>query len=451
MPALRAIGDDDMSGIFKAYDIRGVYGKELTEEIAERIGRAYVTFVKCGSVVVGRDMRPHSQPLFEALCRGITRQGADVVDLGLCSTPMSYHACATLKTGGGIMITASHNPGEYNGFKLSRAMAVPISGSTGIQDIERIVNTSAFDAPPAKAGHVTKHDPLPAYRALVQGLAALRRPVRIVADYANAMGSVEAQALSGLIEIKPLFEKLDGTFPSHEANPLHAATLETLQREVRSGKYDFGVAFDGDADRVGFVDETGAIISMDIMTALIGSELLSREKGVVLYDLRSSWAVREVIAENGGTPMMSRVGHAFIKQQMRDNNAVFAGELSGHYYFRRNFFTESSGIATLCVANLVSRGNKPLSEFVRPLCRYHASGEINSTVAAPDRVMKQLREKYADGKQSSLDGVSVEYADWWFNVRASNTEPVVRLNVEAKTADQMARKRDELLALIRAK
>lgn len=440
-----------MSGIFKAYDIRGIYGKNLDEQLAERIGRAYATFVKCRSVVVGRDMRPHSQPLFDALCRGLTKQGVDVVDLGVCSTPMSYHACGTLKADGGIMITASHNPGEYNGFKLSRAMCVPISGSTGIQDIERIVNTNAFDAPPSKSGRVTKHDPMPAYLALVREVAALKRPIRIVADYANAMGSVEAQALAGLIDIKPLFAELDGTFPNHEANPLQTETLEALQHEVRSGKYDFGVAFDGDADRAGFVDEKGEIIPMDTMTALIGSELLGHEKGVILYDLRSSWAVKEVISEHGGTPMMSRVGHAFIKQQMRENNAVFAGELSGHYYFRKNFFTESSSMAALCVANLLSRGNKPLSEYVRPVRRYHASGEINSTVQEPSKVMDQLTKKYSDGRLSKLDGVSVEYADWWFNVRASNTEPLVRLNLEAKTSDLMARKRDELLAVIRAK
>jgi phosphomannomutase len=440
-----------MSGIFKAYDIRGVYGKALNEDLAERIGRAYVTLVKCRSVAVGRDMRPHSAPLFDALCRGITRQGADVIDLGLCSTPMSYHACATLQAGGGIMITASHNPGEYNGFKLSRAMAVPISGSTGIADIERMVEANSFDPVAAKPGRITRHDPLPAYRANVQALAALKRPVRIVADYANAMGIAEAQALSGVLEIKPLFDKMDGTFPNHEANPLNAETLEALRREVRAGKYDFGVAFDGDADRAGFVDETGAVVPMDITTALIGRELLAADKGVVLYVLRSSWAVREIISEGGGTPMMSRVGHSFIKQQMREHNAVFAGELSGHYYFRRNFFTESSSMATLCVANLVSRTGRPLSEHVRPLRRYHASGEINSTVADTAAVMARIKARYADGRIVSLDGVSVEYDDWWFNLRASNTEPLVRLNLEAKNAEVMARRRDELLSLIRAK
>jgi phosphomannomutase len=246
-----------------------------------------------------------------------------------------------------------------------------------------------------------------------------------------------------------LFGELDGTFPNHEANPLHLDTLKPLQAMLRKGGYDFGIAFDGDADRVGFVDELGGIIPMDIITALVAQDLLAAEKGVIFYDLRSSWAVREVILENGGTPMMSRVGHAFIKQQMREANAIFAGELSGHYYFRDNFFTESSSLAALCVANIVSRSGKPLSELVKPICRYAASGEINSTVADPAAVLNRIRARYTDGRLFELDGVSVEYADWWFNVRMSNTEPLVRLNLEAKSRAEMERRRDELLALIR--
>jgi phosphomannomutase len=439
-----------MAGIFKAYDIRGIYGQTLDEDLAYRIGRAFVTFVKCGSVVVGRDMRPHSKPLFDALARGLTEQGADVVDLGLCSTPMSYHANGVLKADAGIMITASHNPGAYNGFKLSRERAIPISGDTGIRDIEAIVSSGAFAPAPARAGRVRTHDPLPAYRQHIRAKADLRRPVRIAADFANSMGVCEARVLDGLIAVKPLFDTLDGTFPNHEANPLMAETLEVLQHEVRTGRYDFGVAFDGDADRAGFLDERGAIVPMDLMTALIAQSLLAHEKGTVLYDLRSSWSVAEVIRESGGKPMMSRVGHAFIKQQMRENDAIFAGELSGHYYFRHNFYTESSSLATLCVANLVSASDRPLSELVRPLRRYAASGEINSEVADTAAVLARLKATYADGRLATLDGISVEYADWWFNVRASNTEPFIRLNLEAKTPDLMARKRDEVLALIRA-
>jgi phosphomannomutase len=267
---------------------------------------------------------------------------------------------------------------------------------------------------------------------------------------ANAMGAVEARVLDGVVEVAPLFEDLDGTFPNHEANPLKPETLEALQERIRSGRYDFGVAFDGDADRAGFVDEKGDVISMDMITALIAQDILRNEKGVVLYDLRSSWAVKEVIEEAGGTAMMCRVGHAFIKQQMRDNKAVYAGELSGHYYFQDNFYTESSSLAVLRIANIVSRSDKPLSELIKPLRRYFASGEINSQVKDTEAVLLRLKRDYSNGRVFELDGVSVEFADWWFNVRCSNTEPLIRLNVEARDPETMEQKRDELLAVIRS-
>jgi phosphomannomutase len=440
-----------MAGIFKAYDIRGIYGDTLTDEIMERIGRAFVAFAKCRNVVVGRDMRPHSEPLFAALARGLTTQGADVIDLGLCSTPMSYYANGLLGAEAGIMITASHNPGEWNGAKLSRALAVPISGDTGIADIERLVQSQDPGAPARKKGRVRTYDIVPAYREHVAKMARIKRPLRVLADLANAMGVREVEALRGLknLTVETMFDTMDGTFPNHEANPLHYETLAAIQARLRAGGYDFGVAFDGDADRAGFLDERGGIVPMDTITALIAQDLLAREKGPIFYDLRSSWAVREVVQEAGGTPMMSRVGHAFIKKQMRDANAIFAGELSGHYYFRANFFAESTAMAVLCVANIVSREDRPLSELVRPLRRYHASGEINSTVPDAAAVLARLERDYADGKVFHLDGVSVEYADWWFNVRASNTEPLIRLNLEAKSPELMARKRDELLAKIR--
>jgi len=441
-----------MAGIYKAYDIRGVYGKELTDDIAYRIGRAFVTFLGgCRKVVVGRDMRPHSVPLFKALARGITEQGADVVDIGLASTPMCYHANGWLQADAGIMITASHNPGEWNGFKLCRSQAVPISGETGIADIERIATEGTFAKAPGRTGQVTTYDILREYTAHVRRFSHLQGPVRIAVDYANAMGIYEAKTLPPQIEIDPLFDTLDGTFPNHEANPLHLATLEPLQKHIRAGKYAFGVAFDGDADRAGFVDELGEIIPMDLITALIAQDLLSVRKGVIYYDLRSSRVVREVIVQAGGTPMMSRVGHAFIKQQMRQHEALFAGELSGHYYFRDNYTTESSAMAVLSIANIVSRTGKPLSQLIAPLRKYHASGEINSRVSGdPKKILTALKKAYADGKLLELDGVSVEYPTWWFNVRCSNTEPLVRLNVEANTKKQMEEKRDALLAQIRA-
>lgn len=439
-----------MAGIFKAYDIRGIYGDTLTDEVMFKIGRAFATFTSCRKVVVGRDMRPHSEPLFKALARGLNMQGADVLDVGVCSTPMSYYANGKLGADASMMITASHNPGEWNGVKLCRAQAVPISGQTGIMDIERIVNTGAFAAPASKPGGIASRDIAGEYAKHVQKMARLRRPLHVAADMANAMGIVEARALKGVLDLDAMFDVLDGTFPNHEANPLHLQTLRDLQKKVAGGGYDFGVAFDGDADRAGFVDERGEVIPMDIITALVAKDLLSREKGVIFYDLRSSWAVREVIEENGGTPMKSRVGHAFIKQQMRDNNAIFAGELSGHYYFRDNYFTESSAMAVLCVANIVSQADVPLSKLVEPIRRYSSSGEINSEVKNGAEVMEGLKKKYSSGRLSDLDGVSVEYDDWWFNVRASNTEPLIRLNVEAKSRGLMTRKRDELLKAIRS-
>jgi len=379
----------------------------------------------------------------------------DALVVGECSTPESYFANASLGGDLGIMITASHNPKEYNGFKLSRAKAVPISGATGIKEIGAICEAGAFSAKAQAPGTMRVADVSGAYRAHVQRLARLARPVRLAVDFANGMGIAEARALSGLpIAIDGLYDTFDGTFPNHEGNPLHVETLKDLQAKVRAGAYDFGVAFDGDADRAGFVDEKGDIVPMDLATALMARELLSLHPGeAVFYDLRSSWAVKEAIAAAGGRPMMSRVGHAFIKQQMRECNALFAGELSGHYYFRDNFTTESAAMAVLTMANIVSRASVPLSELIAPLRRYVASGEVNT--ALPDRakardVMDALRERYGtQGTLFELDGISVEFPEWWFNVRCSNTEPLIRLNVEATTEAVMASRRDEILAIIR--
>jgi phosphomannomutase len=410
-----------------------------------------VDYLGCRSVVIGRDMRSHSPALFEALARGVTEQGAEVIDVGLCSTPMCYYANGSLGAQGSIMITASHNPGEWNGVKICRAGAVPISGPTGISAIEELVNARQFKAPAAQPGQIVKHDIAPAYAAHIRALARIQRPLHIAVDYANAMGIVEAQALRGLYSEVGLFAELDGSFPNHEANPLDHETLVPLQQLIRTqGGFDFGIAFDGDADRVGFVDERGDIVPMDLITALIAQTLLKDHPGRIFYDLRSSKAVREVILEAGGEPLMSRVGHAFIKQQMRAADALFAGELSGHYYFRENFFAESSALAVIYVANLVSASAQPLSALIAPLRRYAPSGEINSTVKAVDQVFAKLRAAYPDATFTELDGLSVEYPDWWFNVRASNTEPLVRLNLEAATLAEMTAKRDEVLQIIRA-
>ena len=439
-----------MAGIFKAYDIRGIYGPDLTDDLAYRIRRAFATFTGCTKVVVARDIRPHSEPLFAALAKGLTEQGADVIDLGYGSTPMSYFANGTLGADASVMITASHNTAEWNGFKLCRAQAVPVSGATGIMDIEKIVKDGSFAPAAALPGTVSSYDILPEYARHVATFAHLKRPVHVAIDFANGMGIWEAKTLEGILTWDSLYGDPDGRFPNHEANPLHHATLKDLQAKVRGGGYAFGVAYDGDADRAGFIDEKGEIIPMDLITALVAQDVLATRKGAIFYDLRSSWVVKEVIEAAGGTPMMSRVGHAFIKQQMREHDALFAGELSGHYYFKDNFTAESSAMAVLSLANIVSKSDKPLSELIAPLRKYFASGEINTHVSRdPKAILDEIRATYTDGRMFELDGVSVEYADWWFNVRCSNTEPLVRLNLEAKNPSLMAAKRDELLAIIR--
>ena len=438
-----------MSGIFKAYDIRGIYPDQLDAATAEKIGRAYIEFTHAKKVVIGRDMRPHSEPLFQAIAKGITGQGADVVDLGLCSTPMSYYANAFLKAEGSIMITASHNPGEWNGMKLCIANAVPISGATGIADIERIFTEQSWNKHQGQPGKVSHYDIGKEYNAFIRKHAKLNRKLKVVADYANAMGSYEIAGIEDLFDIVPLYKELDGTFPNHEANPLHTETLNALRAKVKEVGADFGAGFDGDADRCGFIDNEGEIIPMDLFTALIAQDILSDGPATILYDLRSSWAVKECIEAHGGKAIMSRVGHAFIKAQMRENDAVFAGELSGHYYFKENSTAESQGLAFIKLANLICKTGKTVTEMVKPLRKYYSSGEINSKVADVKPILAAIRKKYADGHQFELDGVSTEYADWWFNVRASNTEPLLRLIVEAKTPQQMEAKRDELLKLIR--
>ncbi|MFZ2656790.1 MAG: phosphomannomutase/phosphoglucomutase [Victivallales bacterium] len=437
-----------MAGIFKAYDIRGIYPEQLNENIAGKIGRAFVHFTGARKIVVGRDMRPHSVPLFEALAKGMTEQGADVIDIGMCSTPMSYFANGKLGADGSVMITASHNPGQWNGFKLCRKEAVPISGATGIADVEKIVKDESWSKSSSK-GRITAYDISKEYGEFLRKYAKVDRKLKIVADFANAMGSYEIAGIRDLFEVIPLYEKLDGTFPNHEANPLETHTLDALRAKVKEVGADFGAGFDGDADRCGFIDDKGEIIPMDLFTALIAQDILSNGPATILYDLRSSWAVKECIEKNGGKAIMSRVGHAFIKAQMREYGAVFAGELSGHYYFKQNYTTESQGLATLMLANLICKTKKKVSDLVAPLRKYSSSGEINSKVADVKSVLDTIRKKYSDGRMFELDGVSVEYQDWWFNVRASNTEPLMRLIVEAKDLKTMESKRDELLKIIR--
>jgi len=450
-----------MAGIFKAYDIRGIVGKELTQAMAYKIGRALVTFLRrkggqCRNVVVGRDVRMHTEPLFATLVKGIREQGANVMDIGKVSTPMSYFANGALNADASVMITASHNTAEWNGFKLCRRSAEPISGKTGLKDIERIVEQEAF-APTTQLGTLTRKNVLAAYAKHVAKFTCPKRPLHIAIDFANGMGIWEAQALKGLMTWDALYGTPDGWFPNHAADPLTYTTLKAVQKKIRDskGQYAFGVAFDGDADRAGFLDEKGRIIPGDLITALIAQDLLEKHKGAkILYDVRSSWAVKEAIEKAGGTAIACPVGHSGIKQTMRKEDAVFAGEVSAHYYFRDNYVAESQAMAILTVASIVEKKGKPLSELIRPLRKYCPSGEINSHVNGdPQDVIKNVLDKMLTkekgGKVSTLDGVSVEFQNWWFNVRCSNTEPIVRLNLEAKSKALMTEKRDEVLAIIR--
>ena len=446
--------------IFKAYDIRGIYGKDLDEAIFEKIARAYAKFAGVKKVVVARDCRKSSDSLFAAFTKGLTDVGVDVLDIGLASTPMSYFANGTLKADGSVMITASHNTKEWNGCKLCKANAVPISGATGIKDIEKLVMDGDLGEDAAVKGTVTKVDVSAEYAAHVKEFAHMKRPLHVALDFGNGMGIAESCAFKGqdMLTYDSLFGEYDGDFPNHAANPLEHETLEDLQKLIREnpGKYAFGVAYDGDADRAGFIDEKGDIIAMDFITALVSQDLLKTNPGAAcFYDLRSTKAADEAIAEAGGRPMMSRVGHSFIKAQMRENDAIFAGELSGHYYFKANFTAESSSMATYALANIVSASDKPLSELIAPLRRYSQSGEINTrTTTPPAEILANIKANYTGkAKVFELDGVSVDAWDtegWWANVRMSNTEPLVRLNLEGKTKEIMEAKRDEFLAQIRA-
>ena len=447
--------------IFKAYDIRGIHGQDLNEDIFSRIARAYAQFCGFtgkGKVVVARDCRTSSDSMFAAFAKGLVDEGVDVLDIGMASTPMSYFANATLKADGSVMITASHNTKEWNGCKLCKANAVPISGATGIKDIEKIFEGISLNEPPAGVGEVTKVDVSAQYAEHVKTFAHLKRPLHLALDFANGMGIAEAVAFKdSMITYDALYGEYDGNFPNHDANPLKTETLADLQAFIRAnpGKYAFGVAYDGDADRAGFVDEKGDVIPMDFTTALISQDMLASNPGAAcFYDLRSTKVCEEVIAAAGGKPMMSRVGHSFIKEQMRQNDAIFAGELSGHYYFKANSTAESSSMATFALANIVSASDKPLSELIKPLRKYFQSGEINTkTVTPPAEILAKVKSIYAaKARVFELDGVSVdawETEGYWANVRMSNTEPLVRLNLEGKTKEIMEAKRDEFLAVIR--
>lgn len=440
--------------IFKAYDIRGLYPEEINEDTAYLIGRALADFTKAKTIVVGRDMRVSSVPIEESLIQGIINQGVSVIKIGLATTPMLYFASGKLKVEAGAIITASHNPAEYNGMKFCRKKAVPIGEGSGMEEIKNLVLENKFENV-VKKGSVENNTEIQGQyiNHVISFINSKNQKKKIIFDFANGMGALDKKIydnLSQYIEPRYLFDELDGSFPNHEANPLKISTLETLQKKVLEEKADFGVAMDGDGDRVGFVDENGEVVPMDYLIALLAKEILKKKPGsTILMDLRSSNAVKEYIEEAGGIVHRCRVGHSLIKKQMREDGAVFAGELSGHYFFEENFKAEIAPLAVVIILNLLNESNKNLSELAKDLKRYYHSGEINSEVEDKEKIFSELKEKYKDGKLDETDGIRIDYNDWWFNVRASNTEPKMRLNLEAKTKELMEKKRDEVLGIIR--
>ncbi len=445
--------------IFKAYDVRGVVPSELAPDAAYRIGRAAARVLAAKCIAVGRDARASSPALSDALLRGLCEEGVDVVDLGLVSTPMLYFAVEHLAAGGGIMVTASHNPAQYNGFKICREHAIPVGGASGLAEIGKLASRLESSESSHARGSVTPRDLRAAYVEHVRVLAPAEcPPLRVAIDCGNGMGSV---GLEPLLERLPLVvERLyfepDGTFPNHEADPLKTENLKDLIAAVRRHRADLGVAFDGDGDRAVFVDERGAPVPSDRITALLAEALLRKQPGgLVLYDLRSSRSTREAIEAAGGVAQICRVGHSFVKATMRESGAIFAGELSGHFYFR---FTPSlvadDGLAAFAaVLDLLATARKPLSSLVAPLDRYFATGELNRRVKDVPGLLARIEADHrAAGAReiSHMDGLLVCYPDWWFNLRPSNTEPMLRLNLEASTEAKMVAERDRLLAQMEA-
>ncbi len=425
-------------GIFKAYDVRGTYPDQVNESLFEAIGQAAPQVLKCKTVVVSRDMRESGVSLAQAMTRGLTKAGVDVIDIGMASTPMLYFATAFLKAGAGVQITASHNPAAYNGCKWCREDAIPVAYDSGLAEMEKLVNRNSF-TPAAKAGTITTADVAAEYRANLLKYADGIEPLTVCVDAGNGvMGAFLPSLFSKLpCEVIPMYFEPDGNFPNHEANPLKEENVRDLVQKVKETGADLGVAFDGDGDRSMYIDEQGGIIPADMITALLAGEMLARDPGATIYyDLRSSKVVKEEIERLGGVAKMSRVGHSFIKAQMREDNAIFAGELSGHFYFRELHFTDNAEMAMISVLSVISKSGKKLSELIAPYKKYFATGEINFVVDNTDATMKKVEEEYTASAKDvfHLDGLSMYFDKYWFNIRASNTEPVLRLNLEADDA-----------------
>jgi phosphomannomutase len=448
---------ENLSKVFKAYDVRGIVGDQLDEDLARATGAAYVEVLGVDALVIGYDMRPSSPSLAGAFADGATSAGADVTMIGLASTDQLYFASGHLNLPG-AMFTASHNPAQYNGIKMCRALAQPVGMESGLAEIRDRVASGAPVSAGGRAGSIGEHDVLQAYAAHLLALAPVQgRRIKVVVDAGNGMAGHTAPAvfdrLAGRVEMIPMYFELDGTFPNHEANPIEPANLVDLQKRVLAERADIGLAFDGDADRCFLVDERGELVSPSTLTALIAARELAKEPGAtVIHNLITSRAVPEIVSELGGTPVRTRVGHSYIKATMAETDAIFGGEHSGHFYFRDFWRADSGMLAALHAMAALAESDQPLSGLLRAYERYPLSGEINSTVADQDAVLAALEAEYGDRDGVAidrLDGLSIGHADWAFNVRASNTEPLLRLNAEGKDESTMARVRDEALAIIR--
>ena len=459
----RGINVNKMSqkSVFRAYDIRGLSPGELDSAFAERLGRVIVNHFKCKNVMIGRDMRMNSPELEGALTRGITASGANVTSIGMCSTPM-FNISMGLAKGKydfGVMVTASHNPSQYNGFKMTNGDVYPIGEGSGMEEIrDAFVSKKKFADAPLSGAVREDTGALKAYLDHIMSFVDVRKfgKMKIAVDAGNGMNGYVMQEFARRlpqIQILPLYWEPDGRFPNHEANPLNIETLHDLRELVKKKKCDFGVAFDGDGDRVGFVDELGEPIDGSFLTAIFAQALLKDHPGsLILHDLRSSWSTAEEIKRAGGKSEMTRVGHAFIKRQIREHNGLFGGEVSMHFYFGDLWGVESGDLCLLLMLKLLTGEKKKLSQIWKPMKRYAYSGEINSEVKDKDEVLKRIDKTYTKQASSivTIDGVRMEFTDqWWFSVRASNTEPLMRLIVEATTTELMEQKRDELLAIIR--
>ena len=447
------------TSIFKAYDIRGLYPGEINETIARQIGRGFVAYLQAKRIGVSRDMRVSSPAIAAAFIDGARAQGADVVDYGMMGTDMLYFAVVEDGLDGGAQITASHNPGRYNGIKMVRTGAQPLSGDAGIGDIRDMIVNDRIPAPAAAPGALTVRNLVPQYVEKVLSFVdtSVIKPFKVVLDAGSGMAGLVAPLLFERLpcQVTRLCFDIDGTFPNHEANPLLEENRLDITAEVIRQQADIGIAWDGDADRCFFIDGSGEFIAGDFVTALLAEAFLLKHPGAtVIYDLRASHAVKDTAAKYGGTALMNRVGHAFIKQRMRQEDALFAGEVTGHYYFRDYFYADNGFIPALLILELMSKKNQSLRDLLAPFRdRYFISGEINTTLKSMAEVPARLaaiETRYADAQIATIDGVSVDYPDWHFNVRASNTEPLLRLNLEAATPAEMERRRDEVLALIRS-